>query len=408
MPQLSHIGSYGQARPASDSGTIATPEWSVSRDLLRRAFNAYRRGIVRKPQTQGEQVSFASTRPQDWNTLEFHASLGLVPLSQRRLYRRAGKISYRAFLTAREGRLEDAQSQFEEAWSVLDRLDEGPGWWMALVALESNRAYLEYRLKDWARAEERLAAALDGSLVLERQFGLSMYQIHRIQLGHNLARMDWKRNRMYEAARLCGEAVAFLEGRISSPSYHHDWMPERVEWVPRSLVRAMSLQVAREAFTWISCKGSDRAWGTFLAPLLRVPTPENPRFLSKPVWIFAEAVGARLCGDLQTYFLGLEQALPVGPKTLKNTFYSMMVDLTRVCLESPDPFAAQVASVIIRDSYVWKAVPPAVVTALDHLNEQRESFLGTERFQSASRLASHAASSRVEAGAQPSLYGKEK
>lgn len=366
--------------------------WNVPRNILRRTFEAYRRGVIRKSKTLGEESSFATTRSHDWNTLELNALLGLVPLQQRRLYRSAVKASYQAFLTAREGRLEKARDRFERAWDVFDMLDDGPGQLITLVALESNRAYLEYRLEEWATARQRLTSALDGSLRLERDFRLSLYQIHRIQVGHNLARMAWRRGRMIEAARLCGEAIAYLEGRILSPSYHHGWLPDRIEWVPRSLARAMALQVAREALTKFSCRDNDFDWFVFLSPLVKQPAPESTRFLLEPVWLFLNAVSARLKGDFIEYFYYLEQALPAGPRVLQSAFYAMMLDFTRVCVASKDSFAKQVASAVIRDSKKWKKVPSSVATALDSCS--------TKCTQSAGELTTIATSSNVEAGAE--------
>ena len=68
-------------------------------------------------------------------------------------------------------------------------------------------------------------------------------QVHRLQQGHNLVRIDFGLNRRKTAVRLAGKLVSYLEGRIEELPYHHSWRTKSLQVLPGSLIRALIFQI---------------------------------------------------------------------------------------------------------------------------------------------------------------------
>jgi tetratricopeptide (TPR) repeat protein len=347
----------------------------MSADPFVRVFRAYRHGIIRKPDRQGAPGTrslestgysddFAERRRRTWDGLFFHLCIGVVPVRQRLHYRQVTDHSFAGLLAAREGRCDEARQLLQTSRKLLKRMEEGPGRTMAVAFMEGNAAYLDHRLGRPDKARAKVRRALDADLALELDFDLTMYEMHRVQLGHNLARVDLKLGRPLEALRLCGQILAYLEGLRRELPYHHDWLPVRLVSIPRSLVRAMFVQVASETIQYLVSRPSAESWSTFLEQALPSNGAGGKSPYSPRLWRWLQARQARRDGDLDTYLSTLEEVLFEGPKELASLFYAMLVDFVETCASVESANARKIHEVLVKDSAKWKGLPPAYAARL--------------------------------------------
>ncbi|HXO40093.1 MAG TPA: hypothetical protein VN999_01495, partial [Thermoanaerobaculia bacterium] len=158
--------------------------------LLIEAFNAYREGLRRRPRVR------PSMPPRDFDALMFLGTIGQVKPQDRLWLRRLRIACGRGLGAAREGRLDESLLSYLQAAESLDRLLRGSraGWLVGVSTYQAGVAYLDLRRGCAERARERLELAMDADLELERT-GLPVAQMHRIQQGHNLVRMDLRLGR---------------------------------------------------------------------------------------------------------------------------------------------------------------------------------------------------------------------
>ena len=347
----------------------------MSSDPFLRVFRAYRHGIIRKPDREsatdsrtreagGHAADFANLRRRTWEGLFFHACIGVVPVDQRLHYRQVTDCSFQGLLVARQGRYTEAHQLLRTSRRLLKRMEDGPGRTMAVAFLEGNAAYLDHCLGQPDEARAKIRRGLDADLALELDFNLTMYEMHRIQLGHNLARIDFKLGRPLDALRLCGQILAYLEGHRRSLPYHRDWIPEKLMSIPRSLVRAMFAQVANEAIQCLVSQPDADAWSTFLKQALSPTTAASGSVFSPRLRRWLQARQARRHGDLDTYLSTLEEVLSEGPKELATLFYAILVDFVETCASVESASARKVHEVLVKDSAKWKGLPPVYAERL--------------------------------------------
>lgn len=254
--------------------------------------------------------------------------------------------------------MDAARLRFEEALRLSLKLESEPARTMAHAFIFGNRAYFEHKAGDNHIARRTAYRSLDADLSLEQGFDLSMYQIHRIQLGRNLARLCWKEGRAARAFSLCGSMIGFLEGSSSSPPYHHSWRPRALLGVPRLLLKGMIVQISVEALASLAFYGSAASWRHFLAGVHLPSTRQEVRHIPAGPWLWWRAKRAQLAGDLYEYLDRLTEILPDGPSKLGTFFYLMLADLINVCIHTGSPTASRIREVLLKDSHKWRGVPP--------------------------------------------------
>jgi len=347
----------------------------MSSDPFVRVFRAYRHGIIRKPDREGAAgsrtwepggvvIDFADRRRRTWEGLYFHACIGVVPIDQRLHYRQVTDCSFQGLLVARQGRYAEARHLLRTSRRLLERMGDGPGRTMAVAFMEGNAAYLDHRLGRPDEARAKIRRGLDADLALELDFDLTMYEMHRIQLGHNLARIDFKLGRPLDALRLCGQILAYLEGHRRDLPYHHDWLPARLVSIPRSLVRTMFAQVADEAIRCLVSRPNAESWSTFLEQALPSSAAGSGSVFSPRLRRWLQARRARRDGDLDTYLSTLEEVLFEGPKELATMFYAILVDFVETCASVESASARRIHEVLVKDSMKWKGLPPVYAERL--------------------------------------------
>ena len=337
-----------------------------------RVFSAYRRGIVRKEQPAeaeiGPEMRASSIRHRlDFAQLERCATLGLASPRERLKSRVTSIAARRGFLAARAGELALARQRFSMAWELWRTLEEGfCRTWLGLI--EGYEAYLEYRLGDRSEARRRLETALDSSLLLEVCYGLTLFELHRMQLGHNLARIDWRFGFHEEAFVLTGALVGYLQGRQQNLPFHRDWHASRMRSCPVYLRQAMVVQIASEAIDYLVVHPEPEHWKIFLNEAAINEEGASSQFFVDPrLWDWLQGRRARLEGDSQRYLEILEGVLPAGPRGLGTLYYSMLVDFADFCSTAPSIAAKKVVGFFARDAAKWKNFPSALSQRLSEI-----------------------------------------
>lgn len=340
---------------------------STTDTLLLAAFNAYRQGLCRQPQP------VLPLPLRDFNALRFHGTLGWVPLAERLDLRAVFASSNEAVSAAHQGRLDTALHHCERATAQLDALRQRTrlAWLQGVSGFQPAAAYVDYRLGDWESAAGRLGCAMDASLELE-EAGLPVMQMHRIQQGHNLLRMDLRRGQRADAVRLAGLLAAYLEQRLDGLPFHRGWRPRSLRAVPRSLLRLMIHQVVSETCVAIvTGKTPAREW-RILIDASRLHG--DPSLAVHPqVQHALRLQAARSQNDPEAYLRGLDRLFCLGIRDCHQLWYAVLADLVEFLSELETRGSQRVRDLILRDSSHWKGVPRQLRGHFAALREPIES-----------------------------------
>jgi len=333
-----------------------------------RVFTAYRQGIVRKErpaETEPDRQVLRFRRQLDFNQLSNCACLGLSSPQERLASQESGLAAYRGFLAARAGELELARMHFAVAWELWQQLKAGFCRTRLVGIIEAYEAYLEYCSSSPNEARRRLERALDSALLLESRYGLTLFELQRMQLGHNLARIDWRFGFLEEAFVLAGALVGYLQGWRRDLPFHRDWRADRMRSCPVYLRKAMILQIAVEAINQLVVHPERDYWEAFLGEAKIGGEESSSQFFDDPrLWRWLRACQARFQGDCRRYLETLEEILPPGPRGLGTSYYSILVDFADFCSADRSIAARRIVGFFSRDAPKWKGLPMVLAQRL--------------------------------------------
>lgn len=353
-----------------------------------RVFSAYREGILRKKQSaddecDGNQEALRTQRKLDFEQLAHCACLGLSSPWERLASRVVAWTARRGFLAAHAGELVIAREHFTASWKQWRELEEGLCRIRLVGIIEAYEAYLEYRLGCRSEARNRLERALDSALLLEERYGLSLYELHRMQLGHNLVRVDWRFGFLEEAFSLAGALVGYLEGRRLDLPFHRGWCCKRLLSCPIYLRKIMVVQIAGEAIDHLVSHPESSYWEIFFRETrIGDETTNNLLFVDPRLWQWHQARRVRLQGDYGGYLQILKDILLPGPRGLGTFYYAVIVDFAEFCAADQSLPARKVLDLLFQDSSKWKNFPAALakrLTEICHTNSAQVKLKGDTR-----------------------------
>ncbi len=225
-------------------------------------------------------------------------------------------------------------------------------------ALESGRAYLDYRLNDLDAARARILHAMDVDLQLERDPDLRLLELHRVQSAQNLMRIDLRAGEMERAIRLAGCILSYLEGRRGELPVHHSWQYEElVAKTPCSARRTLIAQVANEVALVLAGSRSPDLWESFLAHAESMGDRDRLGVAHHGVrlWLLAKEYFWR--EDWDRFLNVLLEVLPAGRADISTVWYSLLLDLLAFCRRLGSPLAISLHDVVLRDSRKWPGLP---------------------------------------------------
>jgi tetratricopeptide (TPR) repeat protein len=327
--------------------------------LLMKVFQAYREGLRVKHQ------SHSPMPPRDFDALKFLGTVGWVPLGERLQLHNLHIACSKGLTAARQGRLDDALAYYEQAREHLDLLQDDLrlGWFLGVSTYQAGVAYLNFRSGCIERACECLDLAMDADLELERA-GLPVMQMHRIQQGHNLVRMDVRLGRRQVAVGRAGLLLAYMERRTAVLPYHHDWLSKSLQAVPRSIIRSMIHQIIGETAGFIvTGDAAAKEWQELIKASLLYRDPENAVLPQMQYALWAQY--DRLEGNPEGYLCNLDRFFSFGIRQCHLLWYAVMVEVVGFCGHLNTSLARQVRDVIVRDSVKWKGLPLFLRARLD-------------------------------------------
>ena len=338
-----------------------------------RVFSAYREGILRKKppavdESDGNQEASLVQRKLDFEQLASCACLGLSSPGERLASRVVAWTARLGFMAAHAGELVLAREHFTESWKQWRELDEGLCRIRLVGIIEAYEAYLEYRLGCRSEARDRLERALDSALLLEERYGLSLYELHRMQLGHNLVRVDWRFGFLEEAFSLAGALVGYLEGRRRDLPFHRGWCNKRLLSCPIYLRKLMVAQIAGEAIDHLISHPESSYWDIFFGEARIGDETTNDLFsVDLRLWQWHQARRILLQGDDRGYLQILREILLPGPRGLGTLYYAIIVDFAEFCAADRSLPARKVLDLLLQDSLKWKNFPVILAKRLSEI-----------------------------------------
>jgi hypothetical protein len=333
--------------------------------LLVKAFQSYRQGLLR----QSRPPPVLPLR--DFGALRFLGTVGWLPLAERSLLRKLETCCSEGLAAARQRRLDDASADYEQAQEYLDRLEKGTrlAWLLGASTCQAGVAYLDFLRSKVERARERLDRSMDADLALE-QAGLPVMQLHRLQQGHNLVRMEFKSGRRETAIRHAGVLLAYMEGQTDGLPYHRGWRSRSLQALPRRLMQTMIQESLGETASYIATEGTAAEWRVLIAASRLCRDPESAVFPQAQYALRAQHHHLR--NDPDGYLGNLEHFFRAGIRNCPLLWYVLMVELVGFCLEADTHHSRQIRDAILRDSAKLKGMPSCLRAALNGPEAQRD------------------------------------
>lgn len=211
------------------------------KELLPLALESYRAGAQLPPQKS------AAASGVGFDLLLDEALSNRLPVGEQLLVRFVSAVRSRGITEARNDHLIEAQQALNEGRRVLaSDLLSAEGKLIVETFHEAVEAYVEFKRNklSLARTRVRKALAIDSRLITE--YGYQILDLHRVQLGHNLMRLDVYSGNLEAAAELCASLIAYLEGRVEQwplPEFKIEADPSQL---PPALLSAMLIQILGE------------------------------------------------------------------------------------------------------------------------------------------------------------------
>lgn len=140
---------------------------------------------------------------------------------------------------ARQGNYSDAQAKFSLARRCLREIGTADVRLVGASSYLAAVAYLRYLQLKPTQARRLVEHALTIDVRLENEFALGLIYAHRIQLAHNLVRVEARFGTAREAIKLAVVLLEQLEGRSSARPTSHPWEPadhKKVDTILRRLL----------------------------------------------------------------------------------------------------------------------------------------------------------------------------
>jgi hypothetical protein len=254
--------------------------------------------------------------------------------------------------------LDEALVSYKEAEILLYLLGgrQRLAWALGSSTYEAGIAYHDFRRGLEETARGHLGFAMDADLSLE-DAGLTVMQLHRIQQGHNLARMHWRLGRRGAAIRLCGSLIAYMESQVRDLPFHRDWRPRAVPAIPRELLQSMMAQILDElAGPIVGGSNANDEWSWLVESSQLCSNPERAVFPQVQFALLAQS--DRLASQWESYLLNLERFLSLGVHGCCLLWYAIVAELAEFCLEADTHRSHEIRAAILRDSVKWRGLPP--------------------------------------------------
>ncbi|MEH1770950.1 MAG: hypothetical protein ACYTXE_29785 [Nostoc sp.] len=264
----------------------------------------------------------------------------------------------RGLIAARRGGLNAAEQAFAAARLLLqlNKLSNEGGM-LYQSFLEQAEAYLDYRRGEFEQARNRIYQALEINLILEDKYGYEMAFFGRIQLVHNLVRIDAGCMEFNRAIKLAFQILGYLEGTLDVLPISGNWDYERVKRQRPEFVAAMFAQVTGEIAIILAGKNCQ-----FVSDLLTfgsnyMPISFNQNHHCHPqayAWLLVKQ--AFINNQVGTFLERASNFIAEGRGYTPLLWYATLADLVALCNELALPESNLLKQEIVKDATSWKNI----------------------------------------------------
>ena len=315
------------------------------KDLLDAALSAYRHG-----KNEALRIGAAASG-REFDRLLEEAIASRVPVTERLMLRVSSLARVRALHAARAGQLEVCEQALAESTDILRSAELSLfGRLVATSFHEAVSAYLAYRRGDYEGARQHVAAALGLDAVLIETHGVTVLDLHRLQLGHNLVRTDARAGESLRAMQTSASLLSAMEDSTEEGPLPPVRSPGFTA-LPPELLRAMFIQIASEPALILA--GRDRGEAARLfAPLAEHAAGKATRGCGDHALAhrYLRAKAAFLDGAGEAFFEQVAALLGGGPGEAPLLWRAAARDLHDACVARGEPGAAEIAA----DSAGWR------------------------------------------------------
>mgnify|MGYP000678064456 CR=1 FL=1 len=322
-------------------------------ELIRTTLEHYWRGCA-KP----IQITLASS-----GNLLSHKLQTLIktrlPVTDQLLMHRFRGARIRGLMAARGGDLVRAEQLFVAARALLELNKLSPEGTLLYKSFQQKaESYLDYLRGDFDQARKRTTEALEINVVLEEEYGYELLFLDRIQLVHNLVRIDARCMCFERAIELACQILSYLEGAskvLSNPDLRGY---EFVAHQSPELVAAMFAQVTSEIALILAGKNRqvDRDLFAVASTNLQLQTNSNchchPRSYA---WLLVKQ--AFVSNDIVMFLERASHFLAGGRSDTPLLWYATVIDLVALCKELDLPDSEFVKQVIAKEAASWEYLP---------------------------------------------------
>jgi hypothetical protein len=163
-----------------------------------------------------------------------------------------GVLTKKGLLAAREGQLATARRHFDRVHAILKGPWSDEARLIARSSLLAAEAYESYRHGRYDEALARVTQAAECDLLLEDELGYFVCQQHRLQLLHNVMRVELRRGRLERGLSVAVAVLLFEETAAVEPlialslPWAQAWSLWSWQKTPETLRNRMHAQVANE------------------------------------------------------------------------------------------------------------------------------------------------------------------
>lgn len=323
--------------------------------LLNNVLESYLIGI-KKPVQAKPTVSGERFRDHVYELIETH-----LPLNEQLHVSQCFEISEQGLLAARKGDLTVAESFLKGAELFLHTKQlSRESFLLGVSFFEAAAAYFNYRCKNFDAATTCVHKALSNDLILEEEYGYAILHLHRIQLVHNLMRIDIRRAFIKEALGTGFLLLDYMEGKSATLPALTFWDSSRLLSLPSELVNTMFLQITVEIALVLAGNETLSTQDLFAGAQSHTrPGIADSCLLSPQSHAWLRAKQALIIDDLDSFFEVTAKSLSDGPGNASWLWHAFIADLISLCQQLDLPEAHLIRRNIAKDARSWKGIPPS-------------------------------------------------
>ncbi|MBH8563494.1 hypothetical protein I8748_15085 [Nostoc sp. CENA67] len=328
------------------------------KNYLQASLKSYRLGNAK---TIGSQLKLSGDSIDESLSMLMRTRLSST---DRLLISKFSNARQRGLLAARRGDFNAAESAFTAARLLLklkQLSDEGSLLYQSF--LEQAEAYLDYRRGEFEQARNRIYQALEIDMILEEKYGYEIVLFGRIQLVHNLVRIDAGCMELHRSTKLAFQILGYLDGILDTLPIPGLWGYERVKRQRAEFVAAMFAQVTGEIATILA--GKDRQ---FVSDLLTVGSnympicPDETYHCHPQAYAWLLVKQAFINHEVATFLERASEFLAKGSNDTPLLWYATLADLVALCDELALPESNLLKQEIVKDAATWKGIPQRLLS----------------------------------------------